>query len=226
MIICKYTKLDSARFFSHLDFMRQIDMAIRRTELPVNYSHGFNPHSLLYFAPPLPVGVASSSEYLCIDIDICANDFLGKINKSLAKGIKILKAANCEKNPNVAAISRAATYKIKSEKSVELEDFKKLNSKKEIVISFESKGKLVSKDIKDKIFELKGEGDTYEFTLACGNNNLRADRLFNQLLENSKQQTNFIVEKKKLFTFKSALNAKSVITSTKQLVEVDKLFFG
>ncbi len=51
------------RFLSHLDNMRTIFRAIRRSEIPVAFSEGFNPHLKVSFGPPLPVGHTSEAEY-------------------------------------------------------------------------------------------------------------------------------------------------------------------
>ena len=44
-------------FLGHLDFQRQLHLALRRSGLPAAYSKGYHPHPLLKFGPPLPVGV-------------------------------------------------------------------------------------------------------------------------------------------------------------------------
>ena len=51
------------RFLSHLDNIRTIFRAVRRSEIPVAYSEGFNPHQKVSFGPPLPVGYTSEAEY-------------------------------------------------------------------------------------------------------------------------------------------------------------------
>ena len=52
-----------ARFLSHLDVMRAISRALRRTGLPIYYSEGFNPKpKVSYLTPPLSVGHTSECE--------------------------------------------------------------------------------------------------------------------------------------------------------------------
>ena len=57
--LIKFTKEDSIKYVSHLELMRTIQRIIRRAELPVQYSQGFNPHIILSIAQPLSVGVYS-----------------------------------------------------------------------------------------------------------------------------------------------------------------------
>ena len=59
-----YAKTGDARFLGHLDLQRQLQLALRRSGLPVAYSQGFHPHPLLKFGPPLPLGVEGEREVL------------------------------------------------------------------------------------------------------------------------------------------------------------------
>jgi radical SAM family uncharacterized protein/radical SAM-linked protein len=59
----RYSIGPELRFLSHLDNIRTIFRAIKRSEIPVAYSEGFNPHQKVSFGPPLPVGYTSEAEY-------------------------------------------------------------------------------------------------------------------------------------------------------------------
>ncbi len=58
----RYSKKDDARFIGHLDVARFWERAFRRVDLPIAYSHGFNPQARLQFASALPVGIAGENE--------------------------------------------------------------------------------------------------------------------------------------------------------------------
>ncbi len=62
------TKGEEVRYVSHLDYMRSIERAVRRTKLQAAYSEGFNPHMKIAFASALSVGVASEAEYMDIEL--------------------------------------------------------------------------------------------------------------------------------------------------------------
>lgn len=53
---------------SHLDLQRFMQMALRRSALPVAYSQGFNPHPLLSFASALAMGWTSEAELMDIKL--------------------------------------------------------------------------------------------------------------------------------------------------------------
>ena len=68
-LVVKYTKGEKVKYISHLDFMRLVQRALRRAEIPVAYSKGFNPHPRLSFASALAVGTTSDGEYLDIILE-------------------------------------------------------------------------------------------------------------------------------------------------------------
>ena len=62
--LIKFTKEENIKFISHLDVLKTIQKNIRRAELPIEYSKGFNPHMSTSIAQPLSVGVYSCGEYM------------------------------------------------------------------------------------------------------------------------------------------------------------------
>ncbi len=66
----QFSKLSRVKFVSHLDLQRFMQMALRRTDLPVAYSQGFNPHPVMAFASALAVGW--TSDYEILDVKFAA----------------------------------------------------------------------------------------------------------------------------------------------------------
>lgn len=64
-----FTKTGTARFISHLDVNRMMQRALKRAELPVWYTQGFNPHMYLTFALPLSLGQESLCESMDLRLD-------------------------------------------------------------------------------------------------------------------------------------------------------------
>lgn len=60
----QYGKFDAMRFVGHLDLAKAWERILRRADLPVEYTQGFNPRPRMQFAAALPVGITSASEYL------------------------------------------------------------------------------------------------------------------------------------------------------------------
>ncbi len=61
-----FTKTGMAKYISHLDLMRCMTRAVKRAQLPLWFTEGFNPHLFMTFARPLSLGVES----LCESVDV------------------------------------------------------------------------------------------------------------------------------------------------------------
>lgn len=57
-----YSKKGDARYIGHLDVARFWERVFRRVNLPLAYSHGFNPQARIQFASALPVGIEGENE--------------------------------------------------------------------------------------------------------------------------------------------------------------------
>jgi radical SAM-linked protein len=66
--VCKvrlrYAKRGKLRFTSHRDVARAFERALRRAELPMAYSQGYNPHPKVSWVGAAPTGAASEAEYV------------------------------------------------------------------------------------------------------------------------------------------------------------------
>ena len=63
------TKGEELRFLGHLDFLRTVERAVMRSEIPVAFSEGFNPHMKLSLDSALGVGVTADPLYLEIRLE-------------------------------------------------------------------------------------------------------------------------------------------------------------
>ena len=89
----EFEKSGDMVFLGHLDFQRQLHLALRRSGLPAAYSKGYHPHPLLKFGPPLPVGVVGLRECLDIALERQVPGWIEDLNRTLPPGLKILRDA-------------------------------------------------------------------------------------------------------------------------------------
>jgi radical SAM-linked protein len=61
-----FGKFGVLRFVGHLDLAKTWERVLRRAQVPLEYTQGFNPRPRMQFAAALPVGVTSQSEFLDI----------------------------------------------------------------------------------------------------------------------------------------------------------------
>lgn len=90
----KFIKGNEVKYISHLDLMRTFMRVIRRANIPIAYSGGFNPHPEMSFGAPLSLGVVSMAEYVDIKLaeEIPMEELITRLNLSMPMGIKVLGA--------------------------------------------------------------------------------------------------------------------------------------
>ena len=120
----KYCKGGPIAYISHLNLVQVFTRALRRANIPVVISCGFNPRFRISFGPPLPLGISSSSEYLDIRLkeEVKVEELTERLNLVLPQGLKILRAKTIPSSADslVKIIDRASyviTLKIKEKPS-------------------------------------------------------------------------------------------------------------
>ncbi|MGV8983031.1 TIGR03936 family radical SAM-associated protein [Clostridium sp.] len=118
--LIKYSKDSEIKFIAHLDLMRTLQKIIKRSELPVEYSKGFNPHMAVSIAQPLSVGSHSNGEYMDVVLNCQLQEkyIMDKMNENTPRGIKILDVVEVipvegKKKAQAMASIDAAKYTIK-----------------------------------------------------------------------------------------------------------------
>ncbi len=172
-MICRliYEKRDEVKYIGHLDTMRTFTRCIKRTNIPVKYSEGFNPRVQLSFALPLGVGVTSECEYVDLelkdDVQIDVDEIKKELNKTLPEGFRITKVYLVNKSKSLMSLVREAVYEItillEDENAEEVE--RQLNdifSQDELLVEKQSKNKKVEQvNLKDLIIDYKNEVINY-----------------------------------------------------------------
>ena len=164
--LIKFTKESDIKFISHLDLMRTIQRVIRRADLPIEYSKGFNPHMNLSIANPLSVGFYSEGDYLDIGLaeDLTVEEVKERLNTNSAQGIRFLEAVkvinkeNEKKVPQAMALIDAARYIIKikyNDTKNTISEVEKLMEQNEWVTLKKSKNGEKMVDIKPMVKEIK-----------------------------------------------------------------------
>ena len=94
LVRIKYYKDRPIAYISHLNLAQVFTRALRRANIPVVISGGFNPRYRISFGPPLPLGIRSTSEYLDIRLkeEIKVEELIERLNLVLPQGLKILRA--------------------------------------------------------------------------------------------------------------------------------------
>lgn len=213
MIVCRYRKRGTYAFVPHVDVLRALCMAIRRSRADIAFSEGFNPHMLLKLSSPLPLGVESDCEYLAAASTDAPDAFAEKLNRTLPDELRILCAARADR-ANPAADIAAAEYEIVLPGFDCAALARAVTEADAFAVSYTDRGETVTRDVRARIYSLSGAGDILRAVLGYGNANVRADRLAAQLC-GGRLPKNAVILKKKMYTMLGG-----------GLVDADKIYFG
>ncbi len=165
-----FQKTGMAKFISHLDTVRCITRAMKRANVPIWYTEGFNPHAFLTFAMPLSLGFES----LCETVDFRLmeetdlSELAERINNALPVDITVKEIYVYETSPNDI---RWAEYKVifNNPDNLLLEQAEKILSADEIMVLKKAKQgrKKVEKEvnIKEHIKSFELENDDGKLVL-------------------------------------------------------------
>lgn len=103
------------KFLSHLDILKVMERTLRRAEIPVAFSQGFNPHPKIAFGPARPVALASTCEYFDVELTrpLDPEEFREKVQEYCPPGL-IIKAAReiDSQSKALMAVLNCAWYRV------------------------------------------------------------------------------------------------------------------
>ncbi|NLB80185.1 MAG: DUF2344 domain-containing protein [Clostridiaceae bacterium] len=157
--LCKlrliFEKKDKIRYLGHLDILRTFIRALRRAQVPVAYTQGFNPHAMLVFA--LPIGVGVTSECEIVDIQMLKQTPLLQTLKSInacmpPNSVEVISGEYTDRQ--MPTITKAEyLIDIISKDNIGKGLIENAMSQKEILIDKKSKKKITQINIMEHIFE-------------------------------------------------------------------------
>ncbi len=103
------------RFTSHLDLARTWERALRRAEVPLVYSQGFNPRPQIRLAAALPLGYVGKSELLDMTLThpVPLDALSKRITAALPNGLTLRQAEEVPlAAPSLQSQVRSATYRV------------------------------------------------------------------------------------------------------------------
>ena len=189
----KFQKKEKMIYIGHLDLLTFFQRAVKRAELPIAYSKGFNPHQQMSFAAPLSLGSYGYGEYVDIELEepVSEDEIMTRLNAAMNKGLVILEVRRLEESEKTgAAIVTAADYRVTLNlKTDKIEGVvKELMALDTMDIERTSKHKTKVVNIRPFIYELaadnSGEKTVLSMKIAAGSaNNLKPELLCKYIYE-------------------------------------------
>ena len=161
----KFAKVGKMKYISHLDLQRTMKTALKRAEIPVKYTEGFNPHPKLVFALTVSVGSDSVCEFLDIGLSkpISREDFINGWKNAMGEGLVLLDVYTpTTKFANIAYSS----YDIVFDKELDKSLIDTALETPMIVKKHSKKGEKIE-DIRSAVVSLSCDGATLKTTLAA-----------------------------------------------------------
>lgn len=185
IIRLRFSRQEPAIWLAHLDMMRTFERSIRRADLPICWSQGYNPRPQMTFALPISAGLATTGDYLDISLthDLDPATVMARLNRSLPTGFAILDASRAAPaKASLMSLVRAADYRLETPGLAEA--VARIANTQPLVVEKFSKGKMVDVDIRPLIEKIQLKGpDCLEMRVKAGSSaNLRPD-LFLKALE-------------------------------------------
>jgi radical SAM-linked protein len=108
-----FAKTEAMRFTSHLDTHRAWERAVRRAQLPLAYSHGYNPRPKINLASALPLGFTSSNELveIWLERELSPEEVETHLKRAETPGLQIIKVEVVDhKAPKLPNLVQSAEY--------------------------------------------------------------------------------------------------------------------
>lgn len=88
------SKQGRIRYVSHLDMFRLMQRAVRRADIPLWYTEGFNPHPYISFLLALSLGIEGLKEPVDIRIvgDMTCEEIKDRLNAVMPEGMRVEEA--------------------------------------------------------------------------------------------------------------------------------------
>ena len=206
-----FNKKGKSRFISHLDLMRTMTRAIRRSQIPLWYTEGFNPHPYMTFSLPLSLGMESICESVDIKIegDITNEEIFDMLKGMMPEGIEITDVTDGVTDPKYIAFGRFdINFFDASDKEGFVSFLKEMLSKEEIIVQkLGKKGRRkvlkdinLSEFIKEYSIRKSDEGVTLEIVLPAGSTtNVNPSLLADEIQKQYTEEIYYILLRKELY---------------------------
>ena len=173
-VMLKISKGENVRYISHLDLVRSFEFTLRRAEIPVAYSAGFNPRPRMSFGSAVGVGVTSGDERIILELigGSDTSNIKKRLNAKLPLGLRVISTEIVPEGTK-SPISALNVSKFRTDFDVSSDILKKtvdgLLAASEIHIRRMRGEKMREIDIRPYLKEAKTFGSSVEVSLGFGN---------------------------------------------------------
>lgn len=161
-----FDKIGNMRFISHLDMLRFADRILKRAHIPMKYSQGFHPRPKISLGNPVSLGTEAYNEVMDIELsEEMTNDELMKRLKSFQiEGFNINKIETIVDKRAIVDIYTNGLFEIESKKEI-IDHLEKFFNQERIIEIKEKKGKIIERDLGERVIEFSRESNKINLEL-------------------------------------------------------------
>ena len=161
-----FDKFGEMKFISHLDLLRFFDRLLKKSQIPVKYSQGFHPRPKMSFGSPISLGTEAYNELMDFELEtpMSNEEVFDRLNSSNVVGFRVNKVEDVIGKASIMEEYSIMVYEIESEEEI-ITKLETLLNQEEIVEVKEKKGKVTTRNLKERIKSFRREGDMIEMEI-------------------------------------------------------------
>lgn len=161
-----FDKFGEMKFISHLDLLRFFDRLLKKSQIPVKYSQGFHPRPKMSFSSPISLGTEAYNELMDFELEtpMSNEEVFDRLNSSNVVGFRVNKVEDVIGKSSIMEEYTIMVYEIESEEEI-ITKLETLLNQEEIVEVKEKKGKVTTRNLKERIKSFRREGNMIEMEI-------------------------------------------------------------
>lgn len=161
-----FDKFGEMKFISHLDLLRFFDRLLKKSQIPVKYSQGFHPRPKMSFGSPISLGTEAYNELMDFELEtpMSNEEVFDRLNSSNVIGFRVNKVEDVIGKASIMEEYTIMVYEIESEEEI-ITKLETLLNQEEIVEVKEKKGKVTTRNLKERIKSFRREGNMIEMEI-------------------------------------------------------------
>lgn len=155
-----FDKYGEMKFISHLDLLRFFERLFNKAEIPVKYSEGFHPRPKISFGSPISLGTEAYNEIMDFetDVEISNEEVVKRLNESAVLGFKVNKVEEVPRKSSIMEEFTNMLYTVEGSQE-DMDKLEELFNRNEILEVREKKGKIVTRNLKERLKTFSREGN-------------------------------------------------------------------
>lgn len=156
-----FDKCGEMKFISHLDLLRFFERLFNKAGIPVKYSEGFHPRPKMSFGNPISLGTEAYNEVMDFEIssEISNEEVLKRLNENAVLGFKVNMVEEVPRKSSIMEELKNVKYEISGDKD-SMDRLEEVLSRDEILETREKKGKVVTRDLKERLISFTRNENT------------------------------------------------------------------